>query len=339
MIAVVLVGGFGTRLRPLTLEQPKPVLPIAGRPFLVRLVERLARAGVERVVLSCGFRPDAVIAEVGRVCAGIPIDYQVEPAPLGTGGAIRFAALAAGVDEPFLALNGDILATFDPGDLLAFHRERGARATIAVTAVDEPSRYGLVLSDREGRVGSFLEKPGDSELDGIAEPYLINAGSYVLDPSVLDAIPGGRAVSVEREVFPALIGSGLYAWRAPGYWNDIGTPSSYLEGNLEILAEEGGETADDAAVAGRLVGSCFVGAGATVERGARVESSVIGAGAVVAAGASIVGSVLHAGVRVGEHARVTGSVIGRDAVVGPHDILPEGSILGPRPGAVLGLSA
>ncbi len=332
MIAIALVGGFGTRLRPLTLDRPKPILPIAGRPFLAHLVERLARAGVARVVLSCGFRPDAISAELGDEWAGIPIDYHVEPEPLGTAGAIRFAALAAGVDEPFLALNGDVLATFEPADLVGFHRSRNAKATIALTPVEEPSRYGLVLADGTGEVASFLEKPGDSELESVAEPFLINAGSYVLDPVVLDAIPAGRSVSIEREVFPSLIGLGLYAWEAPGYWNDIGTPQSYLSGNLEILDGQGRSIAADARVEGELTGPCHVGAGAIVESGARVETSVIGAGSVVRAGASVVGSVLHDRVTVGEHAHLRGAVVGHDAVIGPYDVLPTGAIVGPRPG-------
>ncbi len=333
MIAVALVGGFGTRLRPLTLDRPKPILPIAGRPFLVHLVERLARAGVTRVVLSCGFRPDAIIDEIGHEQSGIPIDYEIEPEPLGTAGAIRFAARAAGVSEPFLALNGDVLATFEPGDLLAFHAARGARATIALTPVEEPSRYGLVLTGTDGEVSSFLEKPGDSELESLAGPFLINAGAYVLDPSVLDAIPPDRAVSIEREVFPGLIGDGLFAWPAPGYWNDIGTPASYLAGNLEILLGQGPTIAPDARVEGELTGSCHVGAGAVVEGGARVEASVIGAGSLVSAGAYLVGSVLHDRVTVGEHAHLSGAVVGHDAVVGAHDILPAGAIIGPRLGA------
>lgn len=330
MIAVALVGGFGTRLRPLTLDRPKPILPIAGRPFLSHLVERLGRAGVTRVILSCGFRPDAIVDEIGHEWAGIPIDYQVEPEPLGTAGAIRFAALAAGVDEPFLALNGDVLATFDPADLLAFHRSRGARASIALTPVEEPSRYGLVLADADGQVSSFLEKPGESELQSVSEPFLINAGAYVLDPEVLETIPAGRSVSIEREVFPALIGHGLYAWQAPGYWNDIGTPHSYLAGNLEILQGQGSTVAADARVAGELIGACHVGAGAVVESGARVEGSVIGAGSFVGPGASLVGSVLHERVTIGEHAHLTGAVIGHDFVVGPYDRLPPEAIMGAR---------
>ncbi len=234
VIAVVLVGGAGTRLRPLTLDRPKPMLPIGGVPFLAHLLDRLGEAGVDRVIFSCGYLPSAIEEAFGDGLPGGPaLEYAVEPEPLGTAGAIRFAA-AGRVDGPFLALNGDVLCDADLAAAMAFHRGRGASATLTLTGVQDPTRYGLVLTDADGAVTAFVEKPDPSPALG-EPPYWINAGAYVLDPSVLELIEPGRAVSIEREVFPALVGRGLAGWRAEGYWNDIGTPASFLAANMDVL--------------------------------------------------------------------------------------------------------
>ena len=302
MRAVVLVGGFGTRLRPLTSDLPKQMLPIVDRPMIEHVVGHLAAHGVEEVVLSLGFLPDAFLDAYpdGR-CAGIPLHYAVEPEPLDTAGAIRFAAEDAGIDEAFLVLNGDVLTDLAVDELIGFHRASGAEATVSLTPVDDPSRYGVVPIDADGRVTGFVEKPPA----GAAPCNWINAGTYVFEPSVIDRIEPGRRVSVEREVFPAMADEGvLYGLRSEAYWVDTGTPETYLGVQLDLLDGVRGPArsgVDDAA---------------EIHPGATVRRSVIGPGAVVAEGSRVCDSVVMAGSRIGEGAVVDGSLVGRNATVG-----------------------
>ena len=303
MRAVVLVGGFGTRLRPLTSDLPKQMLPIVDRPMIEHVVGHLAAHGVEEVVLSLGFLPDAFrdAYSDGR-CAGIPLHYAVEPEPLDTAGAIRFAAEDAGIDEAFLVLNGDVLTDLAVDELIGFHRASGAEATVSLTPVDDPSRYGVVPTDADGRVTGFVEKPPAGEVPC----NWINAGTYVFEPSVLGRIKPGRRVSVEREVFPAMADSGtLYGFRSEAYWVDTGTPKTYLGVQLDLLDGVRGPArsgVDDAA---------------EIHPGATVRRSVIGPGVVVAEGAQVCDAVVMAGSRIGERAVVDGSLVGRNATVGP----------------------
>ena len=303
MRAVVLVGGFGTRLRPLTSDLPKQMLPIVDRPMIEHVVGHLAAHGVEEVVLSLGFLPDAFLDTYpdGR-CAGIPLHYAVEPEPLDTAGAIRFAAEDAGIDEAFLVLNGDVLTDLAVDELIGFHRASGAEATVSLTPVDDPSRYGVVPTDADGRVTGFVEKPPA----GAAPCNWINAGTYVFEPSVIDRIEPGRRVSVEREVFPAMADEGvLYGLRSEAYWVDTGTPETYLGVQLDLLDGVRGPArsgVDDAA---------------EIHPGATVRRSVIGPGAVVAEGSRVCDSVVMAGSRIGEGAVVDGSLVGRNATIGP----------------------
>ncbi len=233
MQAIVLVGGEGTRLRPLTSTVPKPALTLVDRPFLAYMIEWLAGHGVTEVVLACGFLPDvlreALAGEEDR--AGVSIRYVVEPERRGTAGAIRFAAdeLGADLDDRFLALNGDVLTDLDLSALLGAHAERQASATLGLHPVEDSSAYGLVHSGPEGAVLEFLEKTGESV------PGEVNAGMYVLERSVLDLIPPGEEVSIERDVFPRLVGNGLHGLRLDGYWMDIGTPERYLQASWDIL--------------------------------------------------------------------------------------------------------
>jgi mannose-1-phosphate guanylyltransferase len=313
---------MGTRLRPLTETVPKPALTLVDRPFLAYMIEWLAAHGVEEAVLACGFLPDvlreALAGEEDRT--GVRIRYVAEPEPLGTAGAIRFAAERAGVepDEAFLALNGDVLTDLDLSALVAAHRERGARATIGLHAVEDSSAYGLVRTDADGRVREFLEKTGE------AVPGEINAGIYVLEPSVLDLVPAGRAVSIEREVFPRLAGAGLSGLRLEGYWMDIGTPKRYLQASWDILERRvetrvdptapglsiaaDAEIAADASVGPRAV----VGPGCRVGAGARVGESVMLAGSVVGEGARVDRTVLAPRASVGAGAALRDAVIGAD---------------------------
>jgi mannose-1-phosphate guanylyltransferase len=203
--AVVLVGGEGTRLRPLTLTTPKQMLPIVEEPMIERVVGHLADHGVDDAVFSLGYRPDAFIdAYPDGTIAGVRLTYAVEPTPLDTAGAIRFAASFAGIDETFVVVNGDVLTDADVSGLVDFHRRRGAEATISLTPVEDPSAFGVVPTDDQGRVEAFIEKPPRDE----APTNLINAGTYVFEPTVLDRIPAERRVSIERETFPAMVGDG-----------------------------------------------------------------------------------------------------------------------------------
>jgi mannose-1-phosphate guanylyltransferase len=319
--AIVLVGGEGTRLRPLTEAVPKPALTLVDRPFLAYMIEWLADHGVTEAVLACGFLPDVLRDALGDgERAGVRLRYVVEPQPLGTGGAIRFAADELGdeLGDRFLALNGDVLTDLDLSALLRAHEERGARATIGLHGVEDASPYGLVRSGPGGEVLEFLEKSGEQA------PGEINAGMYVLERSALDLIPSGEKTSIERDVFPHLAGDGLHGLRLDGYWMDIGTPQRYLQASWDILegrvetrvepTSPGVLVAADAKVeAGATVGPrAVIGAGCRVAAGAEVRESVLLAGCTVAEDARIAGSVLSAGVQVAAGARLDGAVVARD---------------------------
>jgi mannose-1-phosphate guanylyltransferase len=301
---------------------PKPALTLVDRPFLAHMIEWLAGHGVTEVVLACGFLPDvlreALAGEEER--AGVGIRYVAEPEPRGTAGAIRFAAdeLGDGLQERFLALNGDVLTDLDLGALLRAHAERGARATLGLYPVDDSSAYGLVSSDGEGAVLEFLEKTGE------AVPGEVNAGMYVLERSVLDLIPAGETVSIEREVFPRLVGEGLRCRCLDGYWMDIGTPERYLQASWDILERRvatrveptapGRFLAASAEVArGAAVGPhAVIGPGCRVAGGAEIRGSVLLDGCVVGEGARVLDSILSSGVEVETGATVEGAVVGRD---------------------------
>lgn len=325
MRAVVLVGGFGTRLRPLTLTRPKQMLPIVNVPMIEHVVGHLAHYGVDDVVLSLGYRPDAFREAYPRGrCGGADLHYAVEPEPLDTAGAIRFAALDAGIDERFIVLNGDVLTDLDVGRFVAFHASVGAEGTIALHRVSDPSRYGVVPIDRDGRVEAFVEKPPV----GLAPSDLINAGTYVLEPEVLDRIQPGRRVSIEREVFPGMVADGsLYAQDDEAYWIDTGTPREYIQAQLDLIDGLRGRPVagvDASAVIDEdaMVKRSVVGPGASVAAGARVEGGVLLAGATVAGDAVVDGSVVGMGSSVGAGAHVLGcSVVGDGQVVAPGERL------------------
>lgn len=317
MKAVVLVGGFGTRLRPLTHSIPKQMLPVANRLMIERVVEHLGQHGVTTAILSLGFRPQAFIEAYpdGR-CAGVDLHYAVEPEPLDTAGAIRFAALDEGVRERFLVVNGDVLTDLDIGALIAFHESRGAEGTIALTKVEDPSAYGVVPTDPNGCVEAFIEKPPRDE----APTDLINAGTYVLEPSVLDRIPAEVPVNVERVTFPAMVADrSLYAMDGTAYWIDAGTPATYLAANLDLIAGRRGEpepAVDPTADVQGQVEVAVVGPRSRIAAGARVARSVLLPGATVAEGAVVVDSIVGPGVSVGRNAIVEdGSVLGAGAMV------------------------
>jgi mannose-1-phosphate guanylyltransferase len=321
MQAIVLVGGEGTRLRPLTNDVPKPALTLVDRPFLAYMIEWLAEHGVTEAVFACGFLPDVLREALGDgEHAGVRLSYVVEPDRRGTAGAIRFAADSLGerLEDRFLALNGDVLTDLDLSALQRAHEQRDASATLALYPVEDSSAYGLVGCDGDGAVVEFLEKSGE------AVPGEINAGAYVLERSVLDLIPPEREVSIEREVFPRLIGAGLHGLRLDGYWMDIGTPDRYLEASWDILEGRvatrvsptapglfvgaGAEVAGAATIGPRAV----LGPGSRVEPGAVVRDSVVLEGCVIGAGASVSGSILAPGTSVAAGAVVAETVSGRD---------------------------
>ncbi|MBA3382555.1 MAG: NDP-sugar synthase [Actinobacteria bacterium] len=342
--AVVLVGGQGTRLRPLTDRTRKDMLPLVDRPLLSYTFEHLARHGVSRGIVSCGYLPDQIGAAFGKEYGGLALEYAVEPAPLGTGGAIGFAARE--LESSFFALNGDSLREADLSELVRFHRSTGAKATILLTPVADPSRYGLVRTATDGRVESFLEKPRPEDID----TDLINAGLYVLEPEVLELVPEGRAVSIEREVFPRLAEAGtVFGVALPGYWLDVGTPESYLQAHRDVLERtfttEVGEAlgsdftfVDPSAEVdsgARLVPPVYVGPGAVVESGARVGSlAVVGAGTCLGKGAIVENAVVGARATLGAGSVVVGSVVGDEARLGDGCEVRNLAVIGP--GAVLG---
>ncbi len=340
MKAVVLVGGEGTRLRPLTYTTPKQLLPVVEVPLLERVLVHLAGAGVDEAILSLGYRPDAFAAAYpDAVAAGIRLSYAVEPEPLDTAGAIRFAALYGGVDETFVAVNGDVLTDVDVTALVDCHRRHEALVTLHLTAVDDPSRFGVVSTDDDGRVLAFVEKPTPGE----APSNLINAGTYILEPDVLERIPDGRPVSIERETFPDLAAGGrVYGVASAAYWLDAGTPAAYLQAHADLLdgtrpgppAPGASSLADGVWVLGSPtvdgdVRPCsLIGRGAVVAAGAHVESSVVGAGSVIERGAVVEGSVLLPGVHVDGGASVTGSILGRNAFVAEDCVVSALTVVG-----------
>ena len=316
MKAVVLVGGFGTRLRPLTLATPKQMLPVANRPMIERVLEHLAAHGIEEAVLALGYRPDAFAATYpDNRCAGVALHYAVEPQPMDTAGAIRFAATDAGIDERFLVVNGDVLTDLDVTALVAFHDARRAEGTISLHRVEDPSAYGVVPTDASGRVEAFIEKPPRSE----APTDLINAGTYVLEPSVLDRIEPDVPVNVERVTFPAMVADGsLFAMDGSSYWIDAGTPATYLAANLDLITGARGApcpAVDPSAIVDGQVEAAVIGARAVVAADARVERSVLLAGARVEAGASVRDSVVGPGSCVGAGAEVDGGSVLGDGVL------------------------
>ena len=345
MKAIVLVGGEGTRLRPLTYSTPKPLLPIANQPFLERQLLALADHGVDEVVLSMGYLPDAFHAhfadELGEdTFRGMRLRYAVEEVPLGTAGAIRFAA--DGINERFVVCNGDVLTGLDLTAMVEFHDACGAEVTIALTRVDDPSAFGVVPTAPDGAVIAFVEKPSP----GSAPSDWINAGTYVIEPPFLDRIPPRLSVSVERETFPRLLEQSgrLFGFKTDAYWLDIGTPEKYLEAHLDALRGKVGRpptpgarelsadiwTQGDATIepGATVLAPALLGPGAHVQSGARVRASVLGAGAIVEQGAVLETAVLHDEARISHDSKIDHTVVGRNTVVKPDVMLTEYTIVG-----------
>jgi len=308
----MLVGGIGTRLRPLTFTIPKQMLPVVDVPMLERKIAHLVDHGIDDIVLSMGYRPDAFReAYPDNRCSGARLQYVVESEPLGTAGAIAFAARHAGITGTFLAFNGDVLTDLRIHDLLAMHNGSGAEGTVSLTPVADPSRFGVVPTDDQGRVQAFIEKPSPGE----APTNLINAGSYVLEPSFLDRVTPHVQVSIEREIFPQMVEeSTLYAGAFDDYWLDIGTPESYLQANLDLLDAE-------------FDGQSFIAGTAQVGM-ADCRRSVIGRECTVSDSATVIDSVLLPGASVDDGAVVERSVVGEHSRVGSKASLRNLTVVG-----------
>jgi mannose-1-phosphate guanylyltransferase len=323
MHAVILIGGFGTRLRPLTNTLPKSMLTVGNEPIITRLLRRLERAGVTTATLALGHLPEPFLAAFpGDRCGAVELRYAVEPEPLDTAGAIRFAAETGGVEGTFVVVNGDVICDVDVSALVAGHRDRNAEATLHLTPMDDPSAFGVVELDAAGRVLRFVEKPAP----GTEPSNLINAGTYVMEPSVLDLIEPGRRVSVERDTFPALSVRGrLYGIATDDYWLDAGNPRALLQANLDRLhgrydsdldhSPAGGRGVDPSAVVDRsaTVVDSVVAADVTIGPRAVVRRSVLLKGAVVGEDVTMEDSVVMG--RIGGGARLSSAVIGADAEV------------------------
>jgi mannose-1-phosphate guanylyltransferase len=334
---------------------PKPVVPLVDRPFIAFMLDWLRGHGVDDVVMSCGFLAAGVRNVLGDGSAyGLRLRYVEEPRPLGTGGALKFAAPL--LDERFLMLNGDVLTDLDVGAQLALHEERGARATIALTPVDDPSAYGLVRTRPDGEVTGFVEKPAPDQID----THNISAGIYVLERSVLDLLEPDQPASIERDVFPRLVGAGLYAYVGEGYWLDIGTPERYLEGTFDILegtvatgvrermgdgyvCVENGTRNDGRVIPSALVErNCRIAAGARIggravlESGVSVgehttiERAVVLRGTQIGANCTLRGCIVAGGVQIGDNTRVEGlSVLGEGVTIGAGNVVSNGARIFP----------
>jgi mannose-1-phosphate guanylyltransferase len=321
--SIILVGGKGTRLRPLTYETPKQMLPLVGVAMIECVLGSLARHGVTDAVLSLGYLPDRFIeAYPANVIAGVNVTYAVEPEPLDTAGAIRFAATFAEVDETFLVVNGDVVTDLDVTALLAFHHASGGEATIALHPVEEPSNFGVVATEPDGRVLAFIEKPPP----GTAPTNLINAGTYVFEPAALDRIaPAGR-VSVERDTFPKLVAAKqLFAMSDHAYWLDTGTPQLYLQANVDILLGRNSQHRFQG-----IVDGSWTDPSATIDPSVSLHHSVVDAGCIVGANVVLEDAVLLPGAVVQSGCEIRSSIVGPEAVIGTNSVLGPTCVVGAK---------
>jgi mannose-1-phosphate guanylyltransferase len=336
MQAVILVGGEGTRLRPLTSTVPKPVVPLVDRPFISYMLEWLREHGVDDVIMSCGFLASGVRNVLGDGSGyGIKLRFVEEPDPRGTAGALKFAESM--LDERFLMLNGDVLTDIDLTGQIAQHERTGACATLALVPVEDPSAYGLVHLQEDRSVRDFVEKPSSDAID----TNLISAGAYVLERSILELVEPERNVSIEREVWPRLIGDGLYGFPCDSYWLDIGTPERYLQATFDILEgnvktglrERLGDhylsVSETAEVLGRAIPPAVIESGASVADGAHVGSLVVlGGGVKIGAGSVVERSVILNGSEIGENCILRDCIVAAGCCIGPNTQILEGAVLG-----------
>jgi mannose-1-phosphate guanylyltransferase len=336
MQAVILVGGEGTRLRPLTSTVPKPVVPLVDRPFIAYMLEWLASHGVDDVIMSCGFLATSVRNVLGDGSGyGVRLRFVEEPDPRGTAGALKFAEPM--LDEQFLMLNGDVLTDIDLAAQIAQHNDSGAKATLALVPVEDPTAYGLVHLLANNAVRDFVEKPSSDQID----TNLISAGAYVLEREILELVPPDRNVSIEREVWPRLVGAGLYGHPSDSYWLDIGTPERYLKATFDIieghvetsvrerLGDEYVALGPDTELAGRVVPPAVLQRGVKVAGGAHAGSlAVLGEGVSLAEGAMVERSVVLSGTEIGEGCVLRDCIVAAGCRIGPRTQLLDGAVLG-----------
>lgn len=335
MKGLILAGGKGTRLRPLTINTPKPVVPVANSPFLLYQIDLMRSGGIEEIILSLSYQPRKIedLLKDGSDY-GVWIRYAVEGTPLGTGGAFKNAEEQ--IDSTTVVFNGDVLTSIDLSAVIARHREKGAVATLVLTPVENPSAYGLVETSADGWVQRFVEKPGPDEITC----NTINAGIYVLEPSVLNYMPKGEPYSFERGLFPTLLEhkEPVLSFVMDSYWIDIGTPRKYLEVHQDILAKKfasprvSPSALDRAALAaGAMVDEkSIIDQDVTIRNGVRIENSVIGRNCKIDEGAQIIDSVVWSGNTIDADARVTGSIVGKGCYIGRSATLRDGVVLGDK---------
>lgn len=337
MQALILAGGKGTRLRPLTVYTPKPIVPVMNRPFLLYQIEVLAKAGIKDIVLSLSYQPDKIEDLLGDGAEhGVRLSYVTEPSPMGTGGAYRYAADR--LTETTIVLNGDILTDLDISAVIDFHRKNSSQATLSLTRVEDPSAYGLVQADERFRIKRFLEKPKPEEV-GKNGVNTINAGIYVLEPSILELVPTDEAKSFEYDVFPAILEKGLpfFAYVMENtYWRDLGNPKSYLEAHHDFFDgkikgfEMDRSAVSDVATAATVDRASIIGPGCVIKPGARVVRSSIGAGVQIEEKAVIENSVIWPHARISAAAEIRDAVIGRSCYIGRNVTVNEGTVLGDK---------
>ena len=336
MHALILAGGKGTRLRPLTVYTPKPIVPVVNRPFLLYQLDLLRKAGITDVCLSLGYKPDKIEHSLGDGSEfGVKIRFTTEPNPLGTAGAYGFAATS---DSPTIVLNGDVLTNLDLTKVVQFHKDRKAVATIVLAPVANPASYGLVEVDEEQNVRRFLEKPTQKDIEE-SQLNTINAGIYILEPEILELIPKGENRSFEYDVFPMIVEKKMVfsAFNlANSYWRDIGTCQSYLAAHHDYLEGKipGVEVAesdrDGAATTSILDKRSVIGSACVIKPGAQIINSVLGVGVTVEEKAVVKDSVIWPHTRVLASAEITGAIVGRGSHIGRNAIVGEGSVLGDK---------
>ncbi len=337
MQALILAGGKGTRLRPLTVYTPKPIVPVVNRPFLLYQIDVLRAAGITDITLSLSYQPDKIVHVLGNGSElGVNLRYITEPSPMGTGGAYKFASAA--LRETTIVFNGDILTDLDVGEVVEFHQSKKAEATITLVPVDDPSRYGVSEVDGDNRILRFIEKPQADELARL-NINTINAGIYILEPSILDIIAQDVNRSFEYDVFPDILRRELpffgYVMRDK-YWLDIGTPASYLKAHHDFLAgriaglDSGSNAESDVATRSEIDKRSVIGEGCTIKPGVRISNSVIGAGVYIDEKAVVENSVIWSHTRISSFAEIRDAIIGRSCHIGRNAIVSEGTVLGDK---------
>jgi mannose-1-phosphate guanylyltransferase len=335
MQALILAGGKGTRLRPLTVYTPKPIVPICNRPFLLYQIDTLRRAGITDITLSLSYQPNKIEQLLGDGSDhGVKLKYTVEPQPMGTAGAYKFAEDL--IREPTVVFNGDILTDLDLKAVIREHTERKATATIVLTPVKDPTTYGVVETEKDGRVRRFLEKPKVEEITS----NNINAGTYVLEPKVLDYLPKGENYSFEYGLFPDLLkrGEAFYAHiPTRTYWIDIGTPERYLQVHDDLLANRVGRIhikdrkgQFDAATVAEIDDLSMVGDDCQIKPGAQIINSVLGQGCFVEERARVENCVIWPHTRIGTTAQLNGAIVGRGCHIGRSAVVRPGTVLGDK---------